>query len=103
MSFWGGGWGIIIKIFLSFLALLIVYMHGQMQPAWEFGGSTCSLHFVQFQTHSHYFIYIESLIIHRIFRTIMEPDGYFEAMKCKGAYGISLYPFWSSNYIIGPT
>ncbi len=52
---------------------------------------------------THYFIYIESLIIHRILRTIMEPDGYFEAMKCKGAYGISLYPFWSSNYIIGPT
>jgi hypothetical protein len=73
-------------------------MHGQMQPAWEFEGSTCSLHFCPFQTHSYYFIYIESLIIYRIFRTIMEPDEYFAAMKCKGANGISLYPFWSSNY-----
>jgi hypothetical protein len=102
MSFWGW-WGIIIKIFLSCFGTsnsIYAWPNATSLGVW---GSTCSLHFVQFQTHSHYFIYIESLIIHRIFRTIMEPDGYFEAMKCKGAYGISSYPFWSSNYIIGPT
>lgn len=50
--------------------------------------------FCPFQTHSHYFIYIESLIIHRIFRTIMELDGYFAAMKCKGANEDLFIPFF---------
>jgi hypothetical protein len=94
MSFWGW-WGYNNKIFLSFLALLIVYIcMAKCNPTWEFGGgSTCSLHFVHFRPIHIILFILKSLIIHRIFRTIMEPDGYFAAMKCKGANGISLYPF----------
>jgi hypothetical protein len=79
-------------IFLSFLALLIVYMHGQMQPAWEFGGvhvlcilsisDPFTLFYLYWKPHNspHFSHYNGTWWI-------------FAAMKCKGASGISLYPF----------